>query len=91
MVPSDTRQAMELLPSGETYTAPANGYFSLCKLASSNGQYVYMHCNGFGMSSGSYPVTRPCAAIMPVRKGDVVTVVYNANGNTEYFNFIPAC
>lgn len=76
--------------SGATYTAPANGWFTLHKGANSVGQYVYMYTTGidigtcFNVSSG----TDIPSYFLPVKAGDTVKIDYTLGGTTKQFRFI---
>lgn len=89
-MPSSTYVDLTLGASGATYTAPANGWFSFSKQTNGTNQYLSIKTDLLGTevkapSSGSGLTT-----FIPVRKGDVITVWYNAGGTTNYFKFIYA-
>ena len=93
-MPSDTFIDLTLGASGTTYTAPANGYFYLCKIAGSDWYYINgtVIRNGtplFGNFDSDYR-TSPLKIILNVLKGDSVQIDYNATGATTYFRFIYA-
>ena len=90
MIPSSVYDDLTLGASGSTYTAPADGYFTLAKWASS-GQIVVIEslsngCRSFACTNVSeYP-----SATLPVKKGDSIAIYYTASGNVLYFRFVYA-
>jgi hypothetical protein len=90
-MPSDKYIDLTLGASGTNYTAPANGWLFLQKVASASGQYIQMHNITshfvvFSNSSGTYGQ----AIIVPCKKGDVIQTSYTTAGNTLAFRFIYA-
>jgi hypothetical protein len=90
-MPSDTYKDLTLGASGNTYTAPADGWYVIAKTTSgSNPTYVNASTNtGIRFSN----VSNNGGIIMyslPVKKGDVLTITYNATGATNCFRFIYA-
>ena len=89
-MPSNRYIDLTLGASGSTYTAPANGWFTLHKGANSVGQYVYMNTTGidigtcFNVSSG----TDIPSYFLPVKAGDTVKIDYTLGGETKQFRFI---
>ena len=100
-MPSNRYIDLTLGASGQTYTAPANGWFAIAKVAGADFYYtdivVLKDPNGgtdqnnskFGTFSEAYR-SSPCESMAQVKKGDVVIVNYNATGVTNYFRFIYA-
>lgn len=87
-MPSSRYIDLTLGASGATYTAPANGWFVLDKRGNA-GQYLRLGPS-YGYFGGNYTSNRSneeCFSVCPVKKGDVVTVVYTTSGNTEVFKF----
>ena len=87
-MPSSRYIDLTLGASGATYTAPANGWFVLDKRGNA-GQYLRLGPK-YGFFEGNYTSNRSneeCFSVCPVKKGDVVTVVYTTSGNTEVFKF----
>ena len=81
--------------SGSTYTAPANGWFTLRKIANSDGSANDKYCEIYNNTSstgvhnnGMYGFLFICT--IPVLKGDIIQINYNATGNTDLFRFIYA-
>lgn len=91
-MPSNKYIDLTLGASGATYTAPANGWFTLHKGANSVGQYVYMYTTGidigtcFNVSSG----TDIPSYFLPVKAGATVKIDYTLGGTTKQFRFIYA-
>lgn len=92
-MPSDTYEDLVLGASGSTYTAPANGYFVVDKVAGSTGKYLDMYrispdntmgVNNVAGGSGQYRL------FLPVLKGDKVRISYTFSGATNFFRFIYA-
>lgn len=94
-MPSGRYIDLTLGASGSIYTAPANGWFHISKVAGSDFYYTNIirmrdDSNGLiGSFSEAYR-SSPCESTMPVRKGDVVLVEYNATGALNNFVFIYA-
>lgn len=94
-MPSSAFINLTLGASGSSYTAPSNGYFYLNKVVGSDWYYtsldVYTSSDTFLYSvfADCYR-TSPATIIVPVFKGQKVTVNYNASGVTNYFRFIYA-
>lgn len=93
-MPSNRYDELTLLASGSTYTAPANGYFHLNKIAGSDFYYIKIEDITTGTShnaifSEAYR-TSNCTFTYPVTKGSIVRISYNATGTTEGFLFIYA-
>lgn len=95
-MPSSAYDNLTLGASGSTYTAPANGYFVISKNANSNtssGDFKYIEVknttSGVGfLIPGNYGFSLEMT--VPAQKGDIVSVTYNANGKTNFFQFIYA-
>lgn len=88
-MPSSRYIDLTLGASGSTYTAPANGWFFLSKIAGSDFYYASMGSPKMFDFREAYRTSflTPCVAVL---KGDVVTVDYNATGQTSVFRFIYA-
>ena len=81
--------------SGAEYTAPANGWFYLNKIAGSDWNY----CSISSVSDGTFPkISTICIGHstsylqvnLPVAKGQKVQIDYNATGTTNAFRFVYA-
>lgn len=94
-MPSSRVIDLTLGASGSTYTAPANGWFYLNKVAGGDWYYCEF-TNAVGGTWGIVPCwgseyrTSPIKIWTPVRKGAKIKVNYNATGATNYFKFIYA-
>ena len=90
-MPSNVYTNLTLGASGATYTAPANGYFAVSKVAGTNYYYVSIENQNSGIvdfrEAYSTSYCTPCVA---VKKNDVVKINYNATGTLNYFVFIYA-
>lgn len=91
-MPSDTYEDLTLGASGDTYTAPANGYYAFSKYSTAVNQYYgvvntnnNIRCEGRSVNSSVL-----CGVFVPVKKNDVVQVGYGLGGATEVFRFIYA-
>ena len=92
-MPSSTYVNLTLGASGGTYTAPANGYFVISKNANSNtssADFKYVEVknttSGIGfLIPGNYGFSLEMT--VQAQEGDIVSVNYNANGTTNFFQF----
>lgn len=94
-MPSNTYIDLTLNASGSTYTAPANGYYYLSKFTQANNEYItmrllkgtqeYIGANNVQMTAGGN-----ARVLLPVKKGDIVTITYSANGSINIFCFVCA-
>ena len=97
--PSTKYTDLTLGKSGTTYTAPANGWFTLAKTNSRNAEaYIAMNNTTAGqlqiecrqMKHYTGTVEPWARVFIPVSKGDVVRVDYDVDGETKLFRFIYA-
>lgn len=100
-MPSDKYIDLTIGASGATYTAPADGYFTISKLTNGENQNVTLINTG---KDGSFtewgthiinrcvnPINRgSVCTFIPASKGDIVKVTYSADGTLEGFRFIYA-
>lgn len=90
--PSSNYEELELGASGTQYTAPANGYVSICKISGTTDAYITI--DTLNITSGvicQLPYAdNSLKAFMPLRKGQQFRVYYTATGTTNYFRFIYA-
>lgn len=94
-MPSSRYINLTLGASGATYTAPANGWFTLQKVTGSTG---LEGINLFNQTSSNMGVTcymsgasgYNCNATIPAKTGDRIYISYNASGNVNLFRFIYA-
>lgn len=90
-MPSDTYDDITLGANGATYTAPANGYFAISKVAGSDFYYVSITNTNTGIIDYREAYRSAfCTPCIEVKKNDVVQVNYNASGTLNYFRFIYA-
>lgn len=93
-MPSNTYIDLTLGGNSSTYTAPANGYFCLNKNKTSQTQYIALI--NTSMTMGVWSNGNPGASegmvytYLPVKRGDIVSVVYSASGTVNYFKFVYA-
>ena len=97
-LPSAVVDTLTLGASGDTYTAPANGYFCIQKRAGDGG-YKYLAITVKDSDNNTiYGVERQAnndamanmSVLIPVQKDFVAKIEYNATGTTELFEFIYA-
>lgn len=92
-MPSNSYIDLTLGATGSTYTAPANGYVYLCKLATGASQFILLeNVNAGGLKSQMNVPNSGCApsVFIPVKKNDQVGYSYSLGGATEHFRFIYA-
>ena len=89
-MPSNEYIDLTLNASGSTYTAPANGYFLLNKNAPSQGQYIYLINHSTELGSVNISNGGNVRTYLPVKKGDIIEIVYDASGTTTFFRFVYA-
>ena len=93
-MPSSRYNNLTLGASGTAYTAPANGWYYLNKVAGSDWYYIKLSVSRNNVElyndyDADYRTT-PLTILLPVLKDDVVTIAYNATGTTNYFRFFYA-
>lgn len=92
-LPSTRESTLTLGASGETYTAPANGWFVLTSTVDnatgSYQGYAYITGKTIQVSLGGYLYYHGGGAI-PVITGDVLNVIYEDNCTIDHFKFIYA-
>lgn len=79
--------ALTLPASGNSITAPDDGYLSLLITSTASGQYVRLDKGGVYSSCYSSATGQNLAVNLRVGKGDSVTVRYTAAGTTQWFRF----
>ena len=94
---SDRYIDLELKSSGSTYTAPANGYFVLEKVAwtsstsSVNPKFIEAINQQTGFVDYSTAIYQfACCVSCPAKKNETVYIGYDCTGNTLKFRFIYA-
>lgn len=85
--PSNRYLDLTLQASGTKYTAPANGWFVLSKI-STGMQDIVIDLNETRWSVVNSPANGwTCAAFVPCKKNDIVTITYSVKGATNNFRF----
>ena len=88
--PSTSYVDLSLGASDSEYTAPANGYYYICKSATSK-QFIDIRNLTVNYRKSSLSSNdNQCIVIMPVQKDDIVKIKYTATGALEAFRFIYA-
>ena len=88
-MPSDRYIDLTLGASGATYTAPADGWLNLRKIAHGEGQYLELAGRVDAISVAAFD-GQGLSVWLPVAKGEIVKTWYSASGITEKFRFIYA-
>ena len=88
-MPSSTYDNLTLGASGTTYTAPANGWFAINKIAGATSRYVAMGntTSGLYITQNANLAEMHCVGFLPVLKNDEISVEYDATGATQSFRF----
>lgn len=91
-MPSNLYNNLTLGSSGTTYTAPADGWYSIRKKASATAQALIMvnTSRSIGFADNAQNNGSEMIAYVPVRRGDTVKIDYSLGGSTTYFRFIYA-
>ena len=95
-MPSDRYVDLTLPVSLSTITAPADGYIFFEKITTAANQYVALYVNApnslaiYGANNDLPAANAYPFVLIPVKKGAVVTVEYNAAGTYTIFRFIYA-
>ena len=96
-MPGDRYIDLTLLASGNSYTAPANGWFSVGKTSSATGQYINIYIRSNGVSIGGYGLNSSASGqtsriSLPCVKGNEIQITYNMAGSSQYdyFRFVYA-
>jgi hypothetical protein len=90
--PSNTSETLALGSSGDSYTAPVNGWFALDKVAGIANAKIEMQNTTTQYTSTLFlPATDSSGTVIcPALKGEQVTITYTATGTTNSFIFINA-
>lgn len=90
-MPSTSYENLTLGESGTSYTAPANGYYTVRKTAGfSNAWLTIVTSGGVGYTVTGPGATNSMSLSVPVKKGDTVFISYSMTGTTGMFRFIYA-
>lgn len=77
--------------SGTTYSAPADGYFTVNKAATTSGEYIDIINNTNNTNVNSIATgAMNCRLMIPVSKSDALTINYTVSGTTNWFRFVYA-
>lgn len=90
-MPSDTYEDVTVLASGQSYTAPANGYFSYnCGATNAGGYIKLVNTNTKISTSSSYGANGNgnFGGFVPAKKGDSVSMNYDKISSWTNFVFI---
>ena len=89
-MPSNKYINLTLGASGNTYTAPANGWFNLMKMAASQAENIHMITSSTDIISWGTTTNVNVSLLLPVSAGDIVKITYTATGDVALFRFIYA-
>lgn len=91
-MPSDRYTDLTLGVTGTSYTSPANGWYVITKAAGEAGKYLELNVenNRFISSLTAANATQNFNMYVPVMRGNVMKIWYNATGETRFFRFIYA-
>ena len=91
-MPSDKYINLTLGASGADYTSPADGWFSIAKMSTATGQRIQMFCNitGLNTSATSAGNGNNVRCFLPVKKNDIIKIIYDVPGSLTHFHFIYA-
>lgn len=88
--PSTYNVDITLKASGQTYTAPADGWFSISGLAAGNSYAIVMECNYVVTTSRTVGVNGSIACSVYCGMGDTMTLLYDGFSSLGYFKFVYA-
>lgn len=89
-LPSDNKISQPILASGESYTAPQNGWYSYLVVSSVANGTVNLYCEETGLAHLTQANANMASrGSIPVSKGDVVNYIYPTNSTNILF-FVPA-
>lgn len=90
--PSSRYIELTLGNSGDTYIAPANGWFQLVKKSGKSDCYIFLfnETNKLHHQICSPKDSLSLRMSLPVKNGDAIQVSYSATGETLFFGFIYA-
>jgi len=88
--PSTYNVDITLKASGQTYTAPADGWFTVSGTAAGAGYAVIMTCNYVVTSSRAVGVNSGIWCSIYCGKGDTMSMLYDGFDTLDYFKFVYA-
>lgn len=89
-MPSNKYVNLTLGASGDSYTAPANGWLHLKVNKSAAGYSAFYSSSGLSAESRTTISGSNCIVYIPCKKGDVVTCYYDGTNREIVFTFIYA-
>ncbi|MBR4983657.1 MAG: hypothetical protein IKY94_14025 [Lachnospiraceae bacterium] len=89
-MPSNKYITLTLGANGSSYTAPANGWYYLKKQANGTNQSLSLQTPKMQVDADATVSGHYVGLIMPVTKGDVLSVYYTLGGSLSGFRFIYA-
>ena len=91
-MPSSRYIDLTLGASGSTYTAPANGWFTIEMKSNGSGQYLqlFLVVHGLGFETHGYKSGDTAKLTVPVTKGKTIRIAYNFGSGADFFRFIYA-
>nr|DAJ46042.1 MAG TPA: hypothetical protein [Caudoviricetes sp.] len=90
-MPSAKYIDLTLGASGATYTAPANGWFTINKHTVAGKQAAFENKSAGGVTwIAQVSVETDCRTSCPAQAGDIVQLWYSADGNLNLFRFVYA-
>lgn len=91
-MPSNRYDDLTLGASGSTYTAPANGYFTIAKGINASNQFVVLYNQSNGLRTMQQPGASSgiASCIIPAKTGQSIFCEYSLGGSTLEFKFIYA-
>lgn len=91
-MPSNRRVNLTLGASGTEYTSPADGWYSIAKTSTATGQRIQMFCDitGLNTSATSAASGNNVRCFLPVKKNDIIRIIYDVPGSLIFFYFIYA-
>lgn len=91
-LPSGTYDDLSLGASGTRYTAPANGWYYVNKIAGAASKFFNLWNNtaNYGSGDASQGSVQTLLCKVFAKKGDNIGIQYNATGSTNAFRFVYA-
>lgn len=89
-MPSNTYDNLTLGASGTTYTAPADGWFTIAILANNVGEVLFMAAGGLQIQTQAATIGAYVQEFIPCKKGQQMQVQYSTTGAVAFFRFVYA-